>query len=85
MVQQLLAILPVSPVGCEVLLRTGQYQGCRGVVAAVDAEDLAHPVVRVLLDRSGRRIAPFEVDLRVERAVLAAVSVGESLAVRASA
>ena len=84
-VSQLLAILPVFPVGCEVLVRTGRFQGHRGVVPAVDAADLAHPVVRLLVDRAGRRLTPFEIDLRVERAVLTAVALGDGLGARASA
>jgi hypothetical protein len=73
-------ILPVFPVGTEVLLRTGRYQGYRGMVVAVDPADLAHPIVRVLSDRDGRRVPPFEVDLRAERSVLASVSLGDRLA-----
>jgi HD-GYP domain-containing protein (c-di-GMP phosphodiesterase class II) len=80
LVAQLLMILPVFPVGTEVLLRTGRYQGYRGMVVAVDPADLAHPIVRVLSDRDGRRVPPFEVDLRAERSVLASVSLGDRLA-----
>jgi hypothetical protein len=34
----------------------------------------------VLSDRDGRRVPPFEVDLRAERSVLASVSLGDRLA-----
>jgi HD-GYP domain-containing protein (c-di-GMP phosphodiesterase class II) len=74
-VGQLLAILPVFPVGSEVLVRTGSWAGHRGIVVAVDPEELARPVVRILLDRDGRRVqSPFELDLRKEKGVLAAVT-----------
>ncbi len=85
LVGQLLAILPVFPVGTEVLLRTGPHRGCRGVVVAVDPDELARPIVRVLADRDGRRIQPFEVDLRRERTVLAAIVHGDATLARASA
>jgi hypothetical protein len=78
-VGQLLAILPVFPVGSEVLVRTGPCAGHRGIVVGVDPEELARPVVRILLDRDGRRVAaPFELDLRKERGVLAAVTLPDS-------
>jgi hypothetical protein len=68
-----------------VLLRTGPHRGCRGVVVAVDPDELARPIVRVLADRDGRRVQPFEVDLRRERTVLAAIVHGEAAPARASA
>ena len=78
-VGQLLAILPVFPVGSEVLVRTGPWAGHRGIVVAVDPEELARPVVRILLDRDGRRVpTPLELDLRKEKGVLAAVTLPDS-------
>jgi HD-GYP domain-containing protein (c-di-GMP phosphodiesterase class II) len=85
LVGQLLAILPVFPVGTEVLLRSGPHRGHHGIVVAVDPEELARPVVRVIADRDGRRIEPFEIDLRNERAVLAAIVHGEASLAKASA
>jgi HD-GYP domain-containing protein (c-di-GMP phosphodiesterase class II) len=85
LVAQLLAILPVFPVGTEVLLRNGPYRGHHGIVVAVDPADLAHPIVRVLADRDRRRIPPIEIDLRSERTVLAAIVHGEAALARASA
>ena len=73
-VEQLLWILPLFPIGSEILLRTGPYQGYRGVVVAVSAEDLARPVVRVLYNRGGMRIPPFEIDLRKDPSTLAGIS-----------
>ena len=73
-VEQLLWILPLFPIGSEILLRTGPYQGYRGVVVAVSAEDLARPVVRGLYNRGGMRIPPFEIDLRKDPSTLAGIS-----------
>ena len=48
---------------------------------AVDPEELARPVVRILLNRDGQRVAaPFELDLRKEKGVLAAVTLPDSTA-----
>jgi len=85
LVGQLLAVLPVFPVGTEVLLRSGPHRGHHGIVVAVDPTELARPVVRVIGDREGRRITPFEIDLRSERTVLAAIVHGEAALARASA
>jgi len=52
------------PVCSEVMVLTGTHAGCRGVVAKVDPAHLARPLVRVMFDASGKRIEPFEVDLR---------------------
>ncbi len=76
-VASFLAILPVFPVGSEVLVRSGEYRGCHGIVVAVDPENLARPIVRVLTDRNGNRMAPIEIDLREDRAVLASVALSE--------
>ncbi|TAK20391.1 MAG: hypothetical protein EPO26_17610 [Chloroflexota bacterium] len=76
-VGQLLAILPVFPVGCEVTIRSGARRGFHGIVVAVDPNELAHPIVRVLSDRDGNRIEPLEIDLREERAVLASVTLAD--------
>jgi HD-GYP domain-containing protein (c-di-GMP phosphodiesterase class II) len=76
-VSQLLQILPIFPVGSDVVLRTGPHTGFRGIVAAVDSDDLAHPIVRVLTDRLGQRVKPFS--------VLASVSMSDFMASRATA
>jgi HD-GYP domain-containing protein (c-di-GMP phosphodiesterase class II) len=47
------------PPGAEVSLSDGR----RGVVAAVDSENLQRPLVRVGWDASGRPVSPYEVDL----------------------
>jgi hypothetical protein len=68
-----------------VLLRNGPYRGHHGIVVAVDPGELARPIVRVIADRDGRRITPFEIDLRTERTVLAAIVHGEAAPARATA
>jgi HD-GYP domain-containing protein (c-di-GMP phosphodiesterase class II) len=59
-----LSVLPVYPVGVQVIVTDGPHQGYRGVVTKVDPTALDLPVVRLLYDSRGRRIDPFEVDLR---------------------
>jgi hypothetical protein len=50
------------PPGVEVLLSDGR----RGVVAAVPAENMQRPLVRVGWDPSGRAVSHYEVDLTAE-------------------
>ncbi|MBI2942515.1 MAG: HD domain-containing protein [Chloroflexi bacterium] len=63
-VQELLAILPVYPVGSDVVVKTGDLAGYRGVVARVDRVKLDRPIVRVLWNAKNERIDPIELDLR---------------------
>lgn len=59
-----LDILPVYPLGTEVIVRSGPYPGYRGVVAAVPPHRLDQPVVRLLFDAHGQRLpAPIELDV----------------------
>jgi HD-GYP domain-containing protein (c-di-GMP phosphodiesterase class II) len=62
-----LAALPPYPAGSQVVVTEGGgFTGFGGVVARVDREALARPVVRLLLDEAGERIDPVELDLRRE-------------------
>jgi HD-GYP domain-containing protein (c-di-GMP phosphodiesterase class II) len=58
------SIVAPYPVCSEVVILTGSYANCRGVVASVDPHQLARPVVRVIASADGSRVEPFEVDLR---------------------
>jgi HD-GYP domain-containing protein (c-di-GMP phosphodiesterase class II) len=54
------------PICSPVTLSNGSHAGYRGVVVKVPARNLSRPVVRVLYDNQGERIAPFEVALEAE-------------------
>jgi HD-GYP domain-containing protein (c-di-GMP phosphodiesterase class II) len=64
MVEVFLQTLPVFPVGVQVMVTSGRYKGYKGVVSEVDRTELDRPVVRVLYDKSGKRVDPFEIDLK---------------------
>jgi HD-GYP domain-containing protein (c-di-GMP phosphodiesterase class II) len=74
-VRRFLTILPVFPVGTEVVVIAGKLRGHRGVVTAVNPEDVQRPTVRIVLGPEGQEIPPFEVDTREDRDLqLAAMS-----------
>lgn len=66
-----LSIVPPYPRGTRVAVLSGRWHGHTGVVARVDRQALARPVVRVLADESGRRVRPVEIDLGREDAAIA--------------
>lgn len=68
-VKRFLTILPVFPVGTEVVVIAGKLRGHRGVVTAIHRDDLQRPTVRILVNPSGEKIKPFEVDTREDREV----------------
>jgi HD-GYP domain-containing protein (c-di-GMP phosphodiesterase class II) len=63
-----LSSIPVYPVGISVVVTEGPYRGYRGVVAHVNPTALGQPVVRLLLDPKGKRVEPFEIDLKKDEA-----------------
>jgi len=75
-VAYLLSILPVYPLGTEVVVQTGTYVGFRGIVCGVDRAEMDKPVVRLLFDRQRHRIQPIEIDLRREHVIIASVALG---------
>jgi HD-GYP domain-containing protein (c-di-GMP phosphodiesterase class II) len=64
MVEKFLAVLPPFPLATPVKAMSGPWAGYTGVVCRVDSASMATPVVRFLHDASGKRIAPFEIDLK---------------------
>lgn len=70
-VRTFLDLLPVYPLGTEVLVRSGPRAGHRGVVVQVAPDQLDRPVVRLLFNARGERLPkPIELDLREEREVI---------------
>ncbi len=65
-VEGFLSVLPPYPLGTQVQVLDGTYRDYIGVVAHVDQKAMDWPVVRLLHDPSGERIAPVELDLRKE-------------------
>ena len=63
-------VIAPYPVCTEVIALTGKHIGCRGVVATVDPQQIARPVVRMLFGADGKRMEPFEIDLRIEQDVV---------------
>lgn len=70
-VRAFLDILPVYPLGCEVLVRSGPHVGYRGVVVQVAPGQLDRPVVRLLYSPRGERLRkPIELDLRDDPSIV---------------
>lgn len=65
-VEVFLSCQPVFPLGILAVVTAGRYKGYKGVVARVDPHVLDRPVVRLLADPSGKRIEPFEIDLKTD-------------------
>ena len=55
---------PMFPAGTDVLIENGPYAGCMGMVAIVSPLAMDRPMVRILRDPKGNKIAPVEYDLR---------------------
>ncbi len=66
-VRHFLSILPLLPAGMDVAVRTGRYTNYRGVVARANNEQPDRPLVRLLYNPQGERIAPIDLDLAHER------------------
>jgi HD-GYP domain-containing protein (c-di-GMP phosphodiesterase class II) len=70
-VYNFLAILPVFPVGTQVIITSGGFQGCRGVVIGVRSVAIDRPRVRVLRSPDDEPIEKAELDLKNEELCLA--------------
>jgi HD-GYP domain-containing protein (c-di-GMP phosphodiesterase class II) len=64
LVDLFLSVLPPFPLGTRVVVTDGRWHGCTGVVSRVDRHALGQPVVRLLADEAGKRLEPFEIDLK---------------------
>jgi len=65
-VGRFLDLLPVWPLGTEVVLHGGEYEGYRAVVTHLDTERGAHgdhPTVRIFANRHGERVEAIELRL----------------------
>ena len=64
MVDRLLAVLPPYPLGTQVTITSGPYEGHLAVVSHVERRAMSTPVVRVLKTPDGQPMTPRELDLR---------------------
>jgi len=74
----------VFPVGLDVRITQGRLKGYRGVVARVNPSAMDRPIVRLLYDSAGRRIASFDFDLLRERTAALAATLSAATLARAS-
>lgn len=70
-VGHLLAVLPIYPLGADVVVVKGHHRGYRGIVTRVHRDQLELPTVRLMWDRDRQRVPPFEIDLRSADEVIA--------------
>lgn len=62
-VNAFLRVVPVYPIGVDVIIEGGVFNGCQAIVTDVTQHALARPRVAVYRDASGRLVEPFEFDL----------------------
>ena len=52
-----------TPTGTEVIVTSGEHQGCRAVVMLADQSHLKRPKIRAIADPEGQQIEPIDIDL----------------------
>ncbi len=62
-VRHFLSVLPVYPLGANVVVTDGKYDGFRGVVTEVRTWNLRCPAIRLVSDNHNQRVTPIELDL----------------------
>lgn len=66
--------IPVFPLGTEVLVLDGRFQGYRGNVIKISRDKLDKPVIRLVKDKFGRKLARgIEIDLSEDKMDIRAV------------
>lgn len=68
-VSAFLRVVPVYPVGAEILVRSEQFRNYTGVVSAINLGQLDRPVIVLTRDNTGRVIPAITVDLKTEESV----------------
>ncbi len=80
-VDAFLSMLPVFPLGSVVQITTTRYRYCRALVARINRDDLARPIIRVISDPLGRPLPPVDIDLRQNAALqISTMAVGHGSA-----
>jgi putative nucleotidyltransferase with HDIG domain len=62
-VNAFLRVVPVFPIGVDVIIEGGVFNGCHAIVTDVTQNALDRPRVAIFRDASGRLVEPFEFDL----------------------
>lgn len=62
-VTMFLRLVPVFPLGTEVVVRGGEFRGCTALVKEVRPSQLDRPTIIVFKDVKGKPISPVEIDL----------------------
>lgn len=65
----LVQTVPPYPVYADVCVRSGKYDGWRGIVSEVSKLDFARPTIRLMFNAVGERVEPVEINLRKDRDV----------------
>jgi HD-GYP domain-containing protein (c-di-GMP phosphodiesterase class II) len=84
-VNQLLSVLPIYPLGTDMVVMSGPHSRYRGIVSRVHKDELDRPTVRLLFDPERRRIDPIELDLRQTDDVIACVPLTDGASTAAPA
>jgi HD-GYP domain-containing protein (c-di-GMP phosphodiesterase class II) len=62
-VKAFLRVVPVYPLGTEVLVRSSDYRNYTGLVTRVNRTQLDRPVVTLIKDPRGKPISPIEINM----------------------
>jgi hypothetical protein len=60
---------PIFPAGTEVIFKNGAYAGYTGVISEISPLVMDRPIVRILRDPEGKKIAPVEFNLREQMGI----------------
>lgn len=82
-VKEFLTVVPPYPVGTQVAVIKGRFKNHTGVVARLNADALDRPLIRVLANPAGDRIAPVDLDLRKDGAVIQGIVGADAAALAA--
>jgi len=63
--EKFLKVIPIFPVGTNVLILTGRYQDYGAIVSKINEKNLSRPVIRILYDNKKNHVEPFELDLTI--------------------
>lgn len=82
-VKEFLTVVPPYPVGTQVAVIKGRFKNHTGVVARLNADALDRPLIRVLANPAGDRIAPVDLDLRKDETVIQGIVGADAAALAA--
>ncbi|SOH04617.1 HD-GYP domain-containing protein [Candidatus Kuenenia stuttgartiensis] len=63
LVRYFLDLLPKYPVGTEIKIKNGAYEGFTGFVFSLNRDSLNRPVIKILYDNNKKKINPVVIDL----------------------